>query len=719
MRVSLLAAAALPLLAVDFNKDVYPILSTKCFSCHGATVQQSGLRLDKRQNALRGGDYGPVIVQGKSAESKLIKKLINGDGGLLMPPTGKLQDDEIATLKAWIDQGGEYGDVALADEPKPIPVDPATAAFIKAIRSKDDKAVKTALAANSDLLKVTDADGSSPLHHAAAFGTIDTLKLLIAKGADVKAVNRRKAQPLHWTIGDAVRVKMLLDNGVDPNATTGDGRTALYLATLAENNFDVIQLLLSKGANPNKKSVNGNSVLAAAAARGDVRTMRALLAANADVHATAGTGNTALHAAAMSRSLEAVRLLAERGANVNALNKRKLSVLSNAAMYGSEDIVKYLLAKGAKVNGQDERGYSALMYAAYSEATPAAIVKELIARGADLDCTGEGETAQTLAAKRGDTEVARLLKAAPKTTKLPDHGARTPSSAITAALDQLEKQSPTFVKRGGCNSCHNQNLPSAAIALARQRHIAAPKSFVKVSNEMREVSADRVMDFTTNAVNSAGYEMFDLGMNGTPRSEYTDALARYIVLMQTADGYWKTPGNRPPLTYDNYITTAMAIYALKHYGEPGVAEDRLRRAAAWLETAQPATTQERAFHLLGLHWAGASAKAIERAAAALADTQRADGGWPQLPAMETDAYATGQALYALQTAGKMKPSAPVAKKATSYLVKTQAADGTWHVRTRSLPVQPYFESGLPYGEDQWISAAGMSWASMALTYAAR
>jgi len=73
---------------IDFEKDVQPMLEQKCYSCHGEEAQQSGLRLDRRQNALRGGDYGPVIVIGKSAESKLIRRLVNGDGGLQMPPTG-------------------------------------------------------------------------------------------------------------------------------------------------------------------------------------------------------------------------------------------------------------------------------------------------------------------------------------------------------------------------------------------------------------------------------------------------------------------------------------------------------------------------------------------------------------------------------------------------------------------------------------------------------
>ena len=60
----------------------------KCYSCHGPEVQQAGLRLDLRQNALRGGDYGPVIKIGDSAASKLIRRVVDGDGGMQMPPTG-------------------------------------------------------------------------------------------------------------------------------------------------------------------------------------------------------------------------------------------------------------------------------------------------------------------------------------------------------------------------------------------------------------------------------------------------------------------------------------------------------------------------------------------------------------------------------------------------------------------------------------------------------
>src|SRR6266436_3039714 len=126
---------------IDFEKDVQPVLSQKCYSCHGEDAQQSGLRLDKRQNALRGGDYGPVIIPGKSAESKLIRRLVNGDGGLQMPPTGALSNEEIGILRAWIDQGADFR-IDVKEEAPPKPVDPKVTTIISAVRSGDTRAVE-------------------------------------------------------------------------------------------------------------------------------------------------------------------------------------------------------------------------------------------------------------------------------------------------------------------------------------------------------------------------------------------------------------------------------------------------------------------------------------------------------------------------------------------------------------------------------------------------
>ena len=163
----------------------------------------------------------------------------------------------------------------------------------------------------------------------------------------------------------------------------------------------------------------------------------------------------------------------------------------------------------------------------------------------------------------------------------------------------------------------------------------------------------------------------------------------------------------------------MAISTLKRYSRPeskAETKEIMARAATWLTNAKPVTTQERAFQLLGLAWSGeASPVVIEKAAKALAATQREDGGWSQLSGMGSDAYASGQALYALNVAAQMKATDPTYKKGIDFLLRAQNSDGSWHVRTRSIWIQPYFESGFPHGQDQLISSAGTAWATLALS----
>jgi hypothetical protein len=93
--------------------------------------------------------------------------------------------------------------------------------------------------------------------------------------------------------------------------------------------------------------------------------------------------------------------------------------------------------------------------------------------------------------------------------------------------------------------------------------------------------------------------------------------------------------------------------------------------------------------------------------------QGSSGGWSQLQSLDPDAYATGLSLVALHEAG-MSAADNVYKKGVNYLLATQYPDGSWFVRTRSFPVQPYFESGFPFGRHQWISAAGTAWAAKAI-----
>jgi hypothetical protein len=95
--------------AVDFfEKNVRPILSTRCHGCHGPTKQKGGLRLDSRAAVLAGGTTGPAVVPGNPGESLLVGA-INYRESLQMPPKSKLPSREIATLTEWVDRGVPWG----------------------------------------------------------------------------------------------------------------------------------------------------------------------------------------------------------------------------------------------------------------------------------------------------------------------------------------------------------------------------------------------------------------------------------------------------------------------------------------------------------------------------------------------------------------------------------------------------------------------------------
>jgi squalene cyclase len=122
---------------------------------------------------------------------------------------------------------------------------------------------------------------------------------------------------------------------------------------------------------------------------------------------------------------------------------------------------------------------------------------------------------------------------------------------------------------------------------------------------------------------------------------------------------------------------------------------------------------------LGLKWTGSSEAKIQAAARALLAAQKSDGGWAPNSSLASDAYHTGQALYALFDVGALKPADAAFRKGVDFLLKTQRSDGSWYVKSRAPKFQPYFESGFPYGHDQWISNAATAWAVMGLAPAAQ
>jgi hypothetical protein len=310
-------------------------------------------------------------------------------------------------------------------------------------------------------------------------------------------------------------------------------------------------------------------------------------------------------------------------------------------------------------------------------------------------------------------------------------------TAVEKGLDLLVKTSPTFIQKGGCNSCHNQALPAAAQAFAQSRGLAAGDRIAQLPGEVSEATTERYAEYSVGGgagVTFIGFDFFAQSLARIPADARMRAEIHFVKNQQQPEGYWRgagaliggtQPGGsrpasaRPPLTYDDFTPTAYMIRALNAYAPAQEAADtkaRIGRARAWLLATTAERTQERAFRLVGLKWSNADRRAIDAESAALVAMQRADGGWAQLPTLESDAYATGIALFALSEAG-VPVKQPVYQAGLKYLLTTQASDGTWHVKSRSLVFQPYFESGYPYGRDQWISAAGAAYATLAIAAA--
>jgi hypothetical protein len=119
---------------IDFGREVLPILQQNCFGCHGPSQQMNGFRLDRRSSVFKNGIRR--VVPGSSENSFLYHRLIGTEYGLQMPPTGPLRPEQIATIKAWIDQGAEWPD-ALANEADVAPPDSKAVALVEALRRGD------------------------------------------------------------------------------------------------------------------------------------------------------------------------------------------------------------------------------------------------------------------------------------------------------------------------------------------------------------------------------------------------------------------------------------------------------------------------------------------------------------------------------------------------------------------------------------------------------
>jgi N-acyl-D-amino-acid deacylase len=386
-------------------------------------------------------------------------------------------------------------------------------------------------------------------------------------------------------------------------------------------------------------------------------------------------------------------------------------------MQHNREMVEAMIAKGADIKATDGQGSTTLMWAVHDDTTDPAIVSKLLELGVDPAAKNKsGETALLWALRRGYTPVVEILKKA----GVADSG--IVQQSVEKAVALLQKSSPQFVKVSGCASCHHQSLPIIAYSAAQARgyavNAASSEYAVKTTMAMFKPSVPDMAAGKPSLPDpaiSVSYALVSLAAVDYPRDATTDAMAHLVSLQQQADGSFLALPARPPMESSSFSATALSVRAIQVYGKDPKAQ--IERARQWLTSAKPLTAEEHTMQLLGLAWANAEPKVLQKVAQALLAEQRPDGGWAQLTRLDSDAYATGQAMVALKMSRAVTDSDAAWQRAKAFLLRTQLEDGSWLVHTRTIPFQPYKESGFPHGKDQWISAAGTSWAAWALSLA--
>ena len=303
------------------------------------------------------------------------------------------------------------------------------------------------------------------------------------------------------------------------------------------------------------------------------------------------------------------------------------------------------------------------------------------------------------------------------------------SAAVNKCLPVLEKSSHLFLINAApmvlCHSCHNQGLGIVAFQMAKERGFpvndtifneaidSTQKQWKTYADKQALMEKDEVLP----VVITGSYDLWALAEVKYPADKMIHIISQNIMRKQSFDGSWQSPGKRPPLEYYSFSLTALTVKNMQAYMSAGLRDEvaaRVAWAREWMIRTEPAANEEKAYQLLGLTWCKGDQQFIYRQAQKLLAAQHTDGGWSQLNTLPTDAYATGQSLYALVRSGQLSVDDPAYQRGVDFLLRTQEPDGTWHVRKRAIPFVPYVNSGFPHGEDQFISAAGSNWAMMAL-----
>ena len=272
--------------------------------------------------------------------------------------------------------------------PHVVAVEKKPLSLVEAVLSNDLKTITEIINNGTDLERDV-KDGMTVLMLAAERSSLETVKLLVEKGANVNAVNTYIRETCYIKNFNSSEQHFNSDHNAGRiYENIGMNRTVLMYA-LNNKNIKVAEFLLDKGADITSRDMYGKDVLFYAVAKNNPRIIELLIDRGAIINAS--NRYALLQYATENKNFETINFIISKGININERDRNGNTVLMEAARFGKTEIVKFLISKGADINAVTNDKKNALFFAVENYASKDALetVKFLAANGININLSDE------------------------------------------------------------------------------------------------------------------------------------------------------------------------------------------------------------------------------------------------------------------------------------------------------------------------------------------